>query len=357
MEKDKLEELFLERLEQSDPGGSEQHSFSKKYQRNKRLTLKSLCSESKPLRRLRPVVVIAAAAVLTLSIVAASVVFKAPGFMGIVSDDVTHMFATDNENAPDTLEKLYLFDIPDGFELEHASCYFDEIDAMFMNAEGNQFHRTQIIKSMFNHYYSTENGFEKCTVGEYPGVISQNDDMNFLAWDIGDYIMEICSDISINEILNSALSMREVDSIDWNSMLFSEKLNANIEQAYSVDIDGFTAETASGAHVVTTQLSGEKDVTVRQFDSQGWEEWRFVSENFLVNTAEVGGRPAWLVSYNDSELSMYSVLLEFNGYVFEISLAIVPQIHDDGYIYVNEMEDEAFGIAESVYNCLEMENS
>lgn len=352
-EREELEQLFLEKITQDCDG--EEHAFSPEYRRNRQRTLNSLRKNAKPLRRLRPFLIIAAAAALTLSIVAASKVFHAPGFTGLRSDDVTKMFSADPGNSPDTLEKLYAVDIPDGFSLQNAVSDSYLVDMMFTDASGAAFDFSQETKSLYCYYFSTENEFERFNVGEYPGVISCSDSMTILAWDIGDYIMQIDSGLPKDDVLRAAQSLHEITENDWNSMMFTDRLKTEISRAYAVDIDGYAAELTAGEHSAATRLSGRDSAMLRQYDSAGWQAWDFSESGFVISAVKLHGEPAWLMYNNAGSYTVYSVLWEFDGYVFETTMNIEPIRNKKGAIDMNLQENVILSLAGKICGCLEME--
>ncbi len=153
--------------------------------------------------------VLAIVAIVLLSVIAGCAVayFVSQSFRGTVHDDNTQLFAINVEGAPTTIEYTYeLSDIPQGFELlesynSNYKAYYN-----YINEETEEYIVIfQFVKKEYNPHLNTEKqNISKIEINGNEGVILDVGDDNgrryIVAWDEGNYILELTSNINKNEL-------------------------------------------------------------------------------------------------------------------------------------------------------------
>lgn len=153
--------------------------------------------------------VLAIVAIVLLSVIAGCAVayFVSESFRGTVHEDNTQLFAINVEGAPTTIEYTYeLSDIPQGFELlesynSNYKAYYN-----YINEETEEYIVIfQFVKKEYNPHLNTEKqNISKIEINGNEGVILDVGDDNgmryIVAWDEGNYILELTSNINKNEL-------------------------------------------------------------------------------------------------------------------------------------------------------------
>lgn len=141
----------------------------------------------------------------------AAVVFISNSFHGVVHEDNTQLFAVDVENSPAKIEYKYvLASIPDGFEMTDTDATPFDCYTLYKNKQtGQEITLMQTVKAKFDPHYNTEHHqLEKITVNGREGVCIDFSEETFsstiLAWDNGDYIMEISTEFNKNDTFKLA---------------------------------------------------------------------------------------------------------------------------------------------------------
>ena len=136
--------------------------------------------------------------------------FISRSFRGDMHSDNTELFPIDLENCPTTIEeKYYLPEIPEGFEvLQTSSTPFSTYNSYINRQTGQTISLSQYVKSEFDSiHYNTEKGelVEVEINGHYGLCLDVSDEENTysgIIWDNGDYILQIDSDLTKEELLN-----------------------------------------------------------------------------------------------------------------------------------------------------------
>lgn len=136
--------------------------------------------------------------------------FISQSFRGDVHKEFTRIFPINTENCPTTIEeKYYLSELPEGFEvLETDSTPYYEYALFKSTSTGQTFSFKQIVKSDFDttHLNTEHHKIEEVCINGHVGLGIDFSDSNrthsLLLWDNGDYILEISSDLPLNELYN-----------------------------------------------------------------------------------------------------------------------------------------------------------
>lgn len=140
--------------------------------------------------------------------------FISQSFRGEVYSDNTELFFINTENCPTTIEKkYYLPNIPEEYEvLDKTSSPFYEFISYIDNKTGKTISFSQYVKDEFTSFHlNTEKGkLVELDKNEHNGIFldlsSEVINSNCFIWDNGDYILEIGSNLSKEELLNLAKS-------------------------------------------------------------------------------------------------------------------------------------------------------
>lgn len=181
----------------------------KLYEKNvKKLNFKHDVQQHKISRvRFNRKTVLAIVAIILLSLIAGCAVayFISESFRGTVHDDNTQLFAINIEGAPDTIEYTYaLSEIPQGFELLETNVYDFKVYTNYYNHEtGDYIVIYQYVKNEYSPHYNTEiDSLKNIDINGHNGIILKQTDGNksltIIAWDNGDYIFEISSNLDAN---------------------------------------------------------------------------------------------------------------------------------------------------------------
>lgn len=178
-------------------------------------------------QKLRPQVEIRARAVRKRIIVALVVIilaiftgftaayFISRSFRGEVHSDNTELFPINMENCPTVIEdKYYLSELSGGFEIISTSSNPISITTIYKNnATGQTISFQQSVKEDFSMHFNTEKGeFVEVEINGHSGVTLEitidNQVLNGIIWDSGDYILQISSNLDKNELLYLAKSAK-----------------------------------------------------------------------------------------------------------------------------------------------------
>lgn len=155
-----------------------------------------------------PAVAIALAIIVSLLVPAAAAAFFIHGFGFSRQSDHTIAFSTDMDNAPKTIEYVYLpAYLTDGFRVKDHTT--GELTATNEYVNGDDFiYIAQYTKPEYLANYNTEGyEIEKAEINGHEGFIVDFIVSRVFVWDNGDYIIEINSTLPSDEILKIAGGM------------------------------------------------------------------------------------------------------------------------------------------------------
>lgn len=218
MNKDELEEVFRERLEQdmiNEEVGGSGHRFSLRYRMKKRRLLASLDGGEKKRGAhvvRRRVIALGAAACAVVGMTAALNVFRAPGFTGKVFSDNTQIFAVNTEGAPKTLETYYCIpELPEGYKLTQRDEAYFGLTEIYESADGSTLMFSQTPKAKYDaHFGVGEDEIQPVKVNGGDGLLVDDGDAGgaLIAWDNGSYILDISTSLSAEQTLELAKSVQ-----------------------------------------------------------------------------------------------------------------------------------------------------
>lgn len=222
-----LEEMLIEDFSQFY--GLPEHRFSRRHEHNMKKifglyesnTAKSRGKSVKSTESTRHFrwnrrTVIIAAVIIFLAALAgcAAVICSLGGFQTDVQSDNTQLFPVDVEGCRKTIEYVYgLSELPEGFELlEHF-----ETDTIIYTSYLNSVTEqtiviSQSVKTEFHPHYDTERfELEEIILGEHTGVCLGRERVT-IAWDNGDYILEISANLNKNDVLKLVKSTKVLEN-------------------------------------------------------------------------------------------------------------------------------------------------
>ena len=167
-------------------------------------------SEEKSKLRLSKKTIITIAVIVLLSLLAgcAAAYFISEAFRGSVHSDNTQIFAVNTDNCPETIEELFSFsELPDRYELVEENILYYMVSRSYIDREtGNTFVFKQLVKTAFTPHLNTEYGeLSEITVNDCPGIwLDLGEENNVIAWDTGDYILEISAKMSKDTVFDLA---------------------------------------------------------------------------------------------------------------------------------------------------------
>ena len=139
----------------------------------------------------------------------AVVVFRSQNFHGTVYQDYTQMFAANIEGSPKTIEYKYALDyVPEKFEIVEMDSSPISVYTLYMNKSTKQtIALSQWVRENFEPHYNTEHRpLEEVIINGSMGLcidFSHDDYKSTLvAWDIGDYIIEISANLDKESTIN-----------------------------------------------------------------------------------------------------------------------------------------------------------
>lgn len=162
----------------------------------------------KSARKRTMVLVMAIILSVLLSIAVAAAIFSAFGFTK--HSDNTIAFSTNYENSPETIEYIYVLDkLPKGFELKEnlTSTVGAKINYI---SESDYIYFTQTTKSKYRPHYNTERyAIEKTDINGHEGFCVEFEKNTLVVWDNGDYILEMQSTLSKDELISLAQNLKK----------------------------------------------------------------------------------------------------------------------------------------------------
>ncbi len=143
-----------------------------------------------------------------------SIIYYLGGFKTEVHTDNTQLFPIALTDCPQKIEKVYyLPEIPNDFELLEESISDISVYTAYINSATGQtitFH--QSIKTAFEPRYNTEYfSLEEISVDNHLGICLDGKKFCAIAWDNGDYILEIWADLPKSETINLAKSTKVLE--------------------------------------------------------------------------------------------------------------------------------------------------
>lgn len=132
------------------------------------------------------------------------------GFRTDVHNDNTQFFPIDLTGCPQRIEEVYyLSELPSGFELLEESVSDISVFTIYVGSSGETIAFRQSVKTTFEPHYNTEHfSLEEVLVGNHLGIGLKGKKDCIIAWDNGDYILEILADLSKSETINLAKSAK-----------------------------------------------------------------------------------------------------------------------------------------------------
>lgn len=194
-----------------------EYRFSRRHKRNMKRILASVnsapnsCAARRTVKKrsLKSTLLIAAVIVFLAVIVGAVVVFRSENFGGTVYHDYTQMFAANIEGSPKTIEYKYALDyVPEGFEIVDTDSSPIDVYTLYMNKSTKQtIALSQWVKENFEPHYNTEHRpLEEVIINGSTGLCIDfsHDDYKstVVAWDIGDYIIQIDANLDKESAMN-----------------------------------------------------------------------------------------------------------------------------------------------------------
>lgn len=196
---------------------SEEHKFSLRHRRKMKKLFREFdkkyaldISEKKttqPRRRIAAVVIAATIFLVSCVTVGALTI----GFRYIQKSDHTEIFNIDYENAPLTIEYLYyISDLPEEYKLIDSDVNIDlSADFFYETEDGRIFKFNQVVKSVYKSYINTERyKMEEIIIDNKNGVYIAFENESLLVWDNGDYVLEIYSDLTKDNMIDLAKSAK-----------------------------------------------------------------------------------------------------------------------------------------------------
>ncbi len=211
-----LDEIYETEFDKYKTG--KKHFFSFRHRRMMRKLFKELDAKPKSeavteeytykAKKRRPVaLVIAVIFSVLLSITAAAFAIYSFGFKK--QPDHTIAFSENIENAPTTIEHVYVIEaLQAGFTETDRTSGNTFVSISYADNESTLF-LVQTVKEKYKCNYNTEEyEIEKMDVAGYEGFFVKFKDDNILIWDNGDYILELYGTLDKNELLDLAKSTK-----------------------------------------------------------------------------------------------------------------------------------------------------
>lgn len=159
---------------------------------------------------------IAVLALIFLAVLAgcAAIIYYLGGFRTDVYPDNTQLFPIDITDCPQRIEEVYyLPEIPSGFELLDEDITDISVFTSYVNSERKTITLHQSIKTAFEPHYNTEYfPLEEISIGEHIGIGLEGNTDYLVAWDNGDYILEVWADLPKSETINLAKSTKVLEN-------------------------------------------------------------------------------------------------------------------------------------------------
>lgn len=145
----------------------------------------------------------------------AAIIYYLGGFKAHEYSDNTQLFPIDLADCPQSIgEVYYLSEIPSDFELLEESISDISVYTAYINsATGQTITFYQSIKTAFEPHYNTERfALEEILIDNHLGICLDSENFCAIAWDNGDYILEIWADLSKSETINLAKSTKVLEN-------------------------------------------------------------------------------------------------------------------------------------------------
>ena len=143
-----------------------------------------------------------------------AIVYFHGGFRTDVCTDNTQLFPMTLTDCPQKIEEVYyLSELPGEFELLEKSVSDISVYTAYINsATGKTVTFHQSIKTAFEPRFNTEHSvLEEISIDENKGIGLEGRTDYIVAWDNGDYILEVWADLPKSEIINLAKSAKVLE--------------------------------------------------------------------------------------------------------------------------------------------------
>lgn len=143
-----------------------------------------------------------------------AIIYYLGGFKADVHTDNTQLFPIDLTDCPQSIEEMYyLSELPSGFELLQESVSDISVFTVYVNSSEETITLHQSIKTAFETHYNTENyKLEEILIDEHIGIGLERRKGYIVAWDNGDYILEVSSNLPKSETINLAKSAKVLEN-------------------------------------------------------------------------------------------------------------------------------------------------
>lgn len=197
-----------------------QHTFSKKFERKMARLIRRQKSFYYPAVKtpIRRAVTIAVTTAIVVSTMVMSVSALREAFINFITEIFnthTDVQTISDNSAPESFEDIYaITNIPDGFEIVFQNDNITETPMLITEyRNGNErIIFTQYIRSRYAASVNTE-GYEMVRIeinGDEGFMVDMDGDI-YIAWDNGDYVLEIESNIGKNSLIDVANSVQKVE--------------------------------------------------------------------------------------------------------------------------------------------------
>lgn len=197
-----------------------QHTFSKRFERKMARLIRQQKSFYFPMIKtpIRRTVTIMVTVIIILSTTVISVSALREAFVRFITEVFnthTEVQTIQDDTAPESFEDIYVItSIPDGFEIVFQNDNITEAPALITEYRNGQKRIifSQCIKSRYDVNVNTE-GYEmkRIDINGNEGFIVDMVDDYYIAWDNGDYILTISSNVGENALIDIADSVQKVE--------------------------------------------------------------------------------------------------------------------------------------------------
>lgn len=218
MDEKLLKEILTEAydLEFAELTAGDEHRFSLRHRMRMRKMLRRYDNSAampspaaaRPAMRRRLTVVLLI--ILTAVILAVTVIaLVTNGFKKIEKEDHTEFLALDEINVPEVIEEVYeLGWIPEGFELIEYYEGRNVIKSKYISETSN-FTLRQHTKLAFYGYINSEKyNYENIIIDCNNGLFWQKDEVNYICWDTGNYVISVYGNIPKDTLVKLAESTK-----------------------------------------------------------------------------------------------------------------------------------------------------
>ena len=197
-----------------------QHTFSKRFERKMARLIRQQKSFYFPMIRtpIRRTVTIMVTLIIILSTTVISVSALREAFIHFITeifDTHTEVQTIQDNTASELFEDIYaVTNIPDGFEIVFQNDNIEETPALITEYRNGQQRIifSQYIKFRYNVNVNTE-GYEmvRIDINGNEGFMIEMIDNIYIAWDNGDYILTISSNVGKNALIDMANSVQKAE--------------------------------------------------------------------------------------------------------------------------------------------------